>query len=95
MDNTTDLKILKKYPHKFTWGRIIYIHEIGSYSIAEYEEIMNRKSTGKILYHIWVDGRDDSESCESLEAALATAIAHKFDGPNSQAGRFFARMIGR
>ena len=93
MKRTTDLQIVKKFPNRFAWGNIKKIWEIGSYAIGEYNEDCLGKLT-RTFYHVWIDGKDESISADTLEGALATAMAHKHDGINSQAGMFFTRMIG-
>lgn len=78
----------------FSWGKVVAGHQIGRYGIIEYlERNMNsRELSGRTLFHVYVDGRDQSVSCSSLDAALlaAVSLAHRC----SHAGEYMARMIG-
>lgn len=106
METTTNLFQLKKLRSgaKFTWGEIIRFHHVGPYDIVEYHPD-KRTETGRILtgetdpdqikFYCYMCSLDLGISCESLEEALATCMAYKYDGINSQAARFFMRMIGR
>ena len=84
---------------EFVWGPVVQTHEIGPYKIVEYhpEIFKNCGGTGKYdtktKFHIYTNGRDGSESCQSLDEALAVAIAKRHDGPNSQAGYYFIRGL--
>lgn len=96
---TTNLKELKDGA-KYTWGEVITIHEIGEYAIVEAygHEFVNCCSTGRIdystkEYHCYVEGNAIGQSADSMDAALAQCIAYKHDGCNSQAARFFMKMI--
>ena len=96
-ETTTDLKVIRKAGIDlrfvpFTWGRPIKLHEIGPYSILEYESIFNGKSEG-ICFHIWIDGSNTSRSEESLDSALALAIGYRAEGPNGKAAMYFMKMI--
>jgi hypothetical protein len=88
MRNTTDITLLKK-GITFTWGTVVQIHEVGPYAVVEYID-----SHGTLLFHSYADGKDLSQSTDTIEGALAHAIAVKWDGINTQAGRYFVRMIG-
>ena len=80
---------------RFTWGRVVAIHDIGEYRIIEF---LNRKVDGCTVtkeltdeHLFFVEG--SSQSCHSLDGALAAAIACKHEGLNSQAARYFMKMI--
>lgn len=97
--DTTDLKALKQHA-RFTWGRIIKIEEIGPYAIASYHPrkvdgcvVTHAINEKEIQYHAWVDGKDCSESFESLEAALAGCIAYKIEGCNHHADHYFIQSM--
>ena len=85
---------IKRTPSKFVWGKIIKHHEIGNFAITEYEEILNNKKTDKIGFHIWINEKDMSISCNTLDEALIVALARKYDGTNSQAGHFICKILG-
>ena len=91
MGTTTDLNILRDHPEQFTWGRIIKIMEIGDYTIAEFH---HRHHESMVEYHLWINGKDTRTSYDSLDSALAGAIARKYEGCNTQAGYYFMKMIG-
>lgn len=85
---------------KFAWGRVIQRHAIGPYEIVEYAErgADNHKKypsqeTGRILFHPYVKKVDTNHSFESLDAALAGAIAYRNEGINHQADIYFMRGI--
>jgi hypothetical protein len=92
-NKTTDLDIIRKRPKLFTWGKILGFYDIEEYTIAKYQEIYNGEKRD-ILYHIWICGKDTSQSSQTLEGALIYAFSRKFDGLNSQAGYYFQKMIG-
>jgi hypothetical protein len=91
-DTTTDLKLVKKYPHKFTWGRVIAFHHLGRYDFVEYESNTNGKLSGKLSFHIYVDGESISESANTLETALLGAIA-KAAPPNDRRAAVYAALV--
>ena len=100
MERTTNLMELKMN-HPFTWGQVVNIHAIGEYSIVEYQPWKTdgcRLKIGDVdfenyLFHGYIDGKCTSRSWESLDAALVGLIAYKRDGPNTQAGEFFMKMV--
>lgn len=86
---------------RFPWGPIDQVHEIGPYKIVEYRRDMSgfgRSSDysehGKTQFHPFIDGKDTSHCFDSLDAALAGAIAYRREGPNGTAGYYFMRMLG-
>lgn len=96
---TTELKKLKNGAD-FTWGEVVKIHEIGEYAIVEHHPpiFKNSRSTYQINYSktefsCYIDGNDICRGAESLDSALVTCIAYKYDGASSQAGNFFMKMI--
>ena len=87
---------------EFSWGQVREVHEIGPYLIVEYHPHKyiagawtrsNGNDLGKINFYLYVDGWDTSHSCESLDEALATAIAYRREGSNSRAAEYFMRML--
>lgn len=85
--------------HKYTWGKLVKIHEIGEYKVVEYFSYKyenNHRTDGyeeTASFHPYINDQDTNNSYESLDAALVGVIAYKQDGPNSQAARFFMKMI--
>ena len=66
---------------------------VRSYEIEEYGfiETTDDKTTA---FHIYINGRGIGYHANSPDVALITAIAHKHDGPNSQAAYYMCKMIG-
>lgn len=64
-----------------------------TYEIGGYQFIETVKD-GTSSFHCYIDGKSIGYFADSLDAALIVAIAHKYDGLNSQAAHYFARMIG-
>lgn len=70
--------------------RIVATHQIGCYQFIETESgIPDIKH-----FFPYVDGHSTGNYEISLDAALIVAIAYRYDGNNSQAAHYFARMIG-
>ena len=81
----------------FPWGRVVNVHQINDYEIIEYlDRIVTASGTitrtiGDVhMYHV----NGENRSCHSLDEALVTAVALRYDGSNTQADKFFFRMIG-
>ena len=72
MDTTTDLDIIRKYPNRFTWGKVKQIHDVGPYTVVHHQAEGVESN-----YHVYVDGRDCSVGSSSLGGALILAIAYK------------------
>jgi hypothetical protein len=87
----TDLERAVNDGAAYWLGPVIQVHTIGPYSLLEYRE---KLLTGDTYYSIFIDGHSICRSERCLEAALAEAIAYRFDGCNSKAGRYFMKMIG-
>lgn len=87
-ETTTDIHVLKTNRWvKFTWGRVVKIHEIGSLAIVEY---MAEKEMPR--FHVYVDTKDTSVSASSLDEALVYGIAHAHGDP--AAARYACRILG-
>ena len=69
--------------------KVIQSHEIGDYQFIE----THSEQDGPTFF-IYLNGGFTHYGEDSLDAALLTAIAFKYDGRNSQAAHYFARMIG-
>lgn len=78
---------------RFWLGRITNWHEIGPYQIVEYtpRAIDDGSPTQFVGF---IDGRDVARIWPTLDRAIVGLIAHRHDGSNTQAGEFFARMVG-
>lgn len=84
---------------EFVWGPIQKIHQIGEYQIVEYLWDRSRAAAGsdvsdhgKTFYSPFLNGRAVGRSYRSLDGALVGVIAHKRQGPNSQAAGHFNLM---
>ena len=83
----------------FVWGEMVTIQTIGPYSIGAFRPWKSDKfsvSVGepdrwKIHFHIWVDGKDTLRASETLDEAIAEAIAYRREGLNSHAAVYFIR----
>ena len=90
----------------YVWGEVQNVHKIGDYAVIEY--IVNRgEDAGETRFHpaLWTDQykqhhgnlfywQDTNTSYMTLEEAVIGVIAYKYDGLNSQAARYFYKMIG-
>ena len=92
-------KTEKEIRRYFTWGKVIEVHEIGEYSIVEYNDEKRgvigeeKEHENVIKFHPYINGIDTNHSYDSLDAAIVGAIANKLDGSNSQAGGYFMKMV--
>jgi hypothetical protein len=100
-NTTTDLEVLRFEPERFTWGEYIAAHDIGPYQIVEYypwavrgcEVLSGLPNYDQRRYHGYILGKSTSHGWDTLDAALAGLIAYRQEGPNSQAGNYFIRML--
>ena len=98
METTVDLEKIKS-GSPFVWGEVVKIHEISEYAIIEYHPFVcrNHIGTGEISqdteYHIYISGENQSVSTRTLDEALVTCVARKYDGINSHAPYYFMKMI--
>lgn len=74
----------------FVWGKVIKVHTIGDLTIVEYENSFDNQ----VLFHAYYGDLDTHESFGTLDIAIVGALGYKYDGRNSQACRYFVRMIG-
>lgn len=71
-------------------GTIESTYEINGYSIIEYRpDVLSAPH-----YRVFVDGEDAGYGGPSLDAALAYAIAYRYEGEDTQADMYFLRAIG-
>lgn len=83
MTTLQEIRQTKRY-----FGFVTDIHEIGDYAIVEC-------GTADVSsYHAFINGVSVGVSTDTLDGALVQAISIKYDGRNTQAGHFIARMIG-
>lgn len=83
---------LEAYIEKFPWGRVVQVHKIGD--IAIIEAISDTSGMeGETQFHGWVGDKNTCHAYSDLDAAIVGTIAYKYQGPNSQAGMFFCRMV--
>ncbi len=74
--STLALEVIRKHPRSFMWGTVLRVHDIGSYTLVEYEHRHAYKDEG-VQFHVYVDGKDTRMSETTLDNALLYAIAHK------------------
>ncbi len=84
-ETTTNLHNIKK-GHKFAWGEVVAIHEIGPYSIVE---ATSDRNDGEPAFYLYVDGNDTSSHYYDLDGAIAAGIAYRHEGPNHNADTYF------
>lgn len=86
---TTDLVTIREQPGRFTWGTIKEIVDIGPYTFIQYE------TEERVLWHVYVEGKDACRGGESLEQAMVVAIAvrngHRNDGAEYCAWKLLKR----
>ena len=72
----------------FVWGDVINVHCIGEYQIIEAEY------NGEVDYYGYIDYNDTRFSYKSLDEALIGIISIKYEGRETTAPYYFAKMIG-
>lgn len=80
----------------FWLGKIVQWHKLGRYDIAEYHPIdfsRHVMDTNTTHFVSWIDGHNSGWGWHTLERAIVGSIAIAYDGSNTQAGEFFARMV--
>ena len=73
----------------YTWGPIDGSYSVGPYDILRYRATQD----GFLFFHAFVNGEDTNHSFNSLDEALAGAIAYRAEGPNCQAGKYFIQSL--
>lgn len=85
---------------RFPWGPIVATHQLGDYQFIEHLDRVFVNSCGTeqfkdtTSFSCYHKGRSLSMGASTLEGAIVSAIAYVRDGCNSQAARYFMRMIG-
>lgn len=95
MKTTSALSKLRK-GIPFTWGKLIRLHEISEYTIVEFcnkHVGIGEYGVTELAFHGYVGEEDTCRAYASLDAALVGCMSYKYDGPNSQAGKFFCKML--
>lgn len=88
-ETTTDLAKLKASRNaRFTWGRVVKIHEIGYLSIVEYVSTCPTETR----FHVYQNGVDTNASESTMESAIIYGIACANRDP--AAAHFIRKMLG-
>jgi hypothetical protein len=88
-ETTTDLAKLKaSRSARFTWGRVIKIHEIGFISLVEFRA----NSDAVIRFHVYQNGIDTCVSASSLEEGVIVSLAYAHKDPG--AATYIMRILG-
>ena len=88
---------LKTRIKNFPWGRVIQVHRFNDFAIIEYIDSRLEDNTSAYQPYLINDNeeiRDLGWSFRNLDEAVLNAIAFKYDGLNSQAGRLMTKAIG-
>lgn len=107
MERTTNFEEIQEKGEGFTWGEVIEVYTIREYGIImihpwKVEENIVKvgvPDSDSIAYHLYVRKLSMGYvslniNCPTLDEALVTVIAIKYDGLNSQAAKYFFRGIG-
>lgn len=85
----------------FWLGRYVATHRIGDYALVEYQPWVDidraRRDRGlqnTSHYLLFDGGRDLGHTAPSLDLALITLLALKYDGRNTRAMVYIPRMLG-
>lgn len=73
-----EIKRIKK-SGKFVWGNPIKWHEIGPYTLLEYECKISKKTS----FYGWIHGKRTNSSWDSLETGLIGLFVRKSLGMNN------------
>jgi hypothetical protein len=76
----------------FTWGKIVEIHKVGTIEIVEFTPAFLLGNAGN-QFHVFVDGANTNRGARTLDGALLVGLAEKYDGRNSNAAEWMARII--
>lgn len=93
-----DPEYSKRDNRAWSSGYVLAIHEIGPYRIAEFvydNSNLGNPNRDSIQEHgtIHFYATECHHICHTLESAIATEMAKRIDGCNSDAGQFFERML--
>ena len=87
----TEKEYIEYVEKEFSWGKVIKTHIIENYQIIEN---INKDNNEK-NYHTYLNYIDTNKSYKSLEKAIVGGIVYNYDGMNSQADKFFWKMINK
>lgn len=81
----------------FVWGKVVKVHTVGEYQIAEYisKSSVKDPEAGETEFHGYIGWSDEHVSFYSLDEALVGLVARKYEGCNSRAADYFFRMLDR
>lgn len=88
VQETTHEEKIEYLKAAFVWGNVINVHCIGEYQIIEAEY------NGEVEYYGYINYNDLHFTYKSLDAALIGIIGIKYDGRETTAPYYFAKMIG-
>jgi hypothetical protein len=89
-EKTTDLDRDRR---RFTWGKVVDVHEIGPYAFIEAIWKVKGPSNGKTGFFVYIDGKDMGTSAPTLDGALLLAIFKKH-GQDGAAAGFVCDRLG-
>lgn len=78
----------------FPYGRVEHIYRIAEYTIVEYSDSVQHLAFCAYVESTIIVDADGVVIYDSLDAALAAAIAFNHEGVGSPAASYFMRMIG-
>ena len=86
---------------KFPWGLVIQTIDLEGYTFKKYHPYKNDtfgrpnqpEDRGKVLYHVYVDGKDTNVSTHTLEGAMLVAISAKMLGAHAPGLGMIARAL--
>lgn len=86
----------------FPWGLVIRTIDVEGYTFKKYHPYQNGTFTlnrsrlpdrEKVLYHIYVNGRDTNTSTHTLEGAMLVAVSTKMLGAHTPGLGMVARAL--
>jgi hypothetical protein len=102
---TTNLAAIHEEPDRFSWGRVRAIHDVGTFTIVEFNRRPLREgeadtdpakglsadtASEAIRFYVYVEGRPTASSTDSFEEALILALAFKGAKMDPNAARWAA-----
>lgn len=78
---------------KYTWGKLIAVHEIANYLIVEYyaQDYANGGYETEPAFHPYVNGKDTNHSFNGLDKALIHCVC--CNAGESGASTFIIKML--
>jgi hypothetical protein len=88
------LNPIREYYEKDKNRKVIDIFSLGDeYQFVKYKILINREEK-ETLWTAFINYKPIDMSTHTLEEIMIIAIAEKYEGSNSKAGYYFAKMIG-